>query len=120
MSTDDTAADSTQEPDDRDTKKTFQAETSSPDQTESSVQEKYSDEVGSTDNAVSMTTKATDVEMIAESSSEALEKQPEPTVYSQEPESSSELDPTSPKQDQPEKQVSRNFNLPDNYFQVGA
>ena len=90
-STDDTAADSTQDPHTKETKKTFPAETSSIEQAESSspAREKDSNQVGSTDNGVSTATKHQKAEMTPESSSEAQEKVTVPVVSSMEAESSS-------------------------------
>ena len=70
-STDDTAADSTQGPHTKETKQTFQAETSSIEQAESScsLPEKDADQVGSTDNGIIGVKRDEDVNMFPESSS---------------------------------------------------
>lgn len=95
FSTDDTAADSTQDPNTKETKQTFPAETSSIEQAESSSSsvappEKDSDLVGSTVNGNNtVTAKHQEAEMIPESSSEAQEKPETPVVSSMEAEPSS-------------------------------
>lgn len=95
FSTDDTAADSTQDPNTKETKQTFPAETSSIEQAESSSSsvappEKDSDLVGSTVNGNNtVTAKQQEAEMIPESSSEAQEKPATPVVSSMEAEPSS-------------------------------
>ena len=95
FSTDDTAADSTQDPNTKETKQTFPAETSSIEQAESSSSsvappEKDSDLVGSTVNGNNtLTAKHQEAEMIPESSSEAQEKPETLVVSSMEAEPSS-------------------------------
>ena len=95
FSTDDTAADSTQDPNTKETKQTFPAETSSIEPAESSSSsvappEKDSDLVGSTVNGNNtVTAKHQEAEMIPESSSEAQEKPETPVVSSMEAEPSS-------------------------------
>ena len=95
FSTDDTAADSTQDPNTKETKQTFPAETSSIEQAESSSSsvappEKDSDLVGSTVNGNNtVTAEHQEAEMIPESSSEAQEKPEIPVVSSMEAEPSS-------------------------------
>lgn len=90
---DDTAADSTQDPHTKETKQTCQQpETSScqePAESSSSSQDKDADQVGSTDNGISTATKHQDVEMVPESSNEAQEKEVTPVVSSMEAEPSS-------------------------------
>ena len=104
---DDTAADSTQDPHTKQTKQTFQVETSSREQAESSssAQEKDADQVGSTDNGISTAIKHQEAEMIPESSSEAEEKVKMPVVSSMEaePSSASSVEPSIPAQ--PAEQV---------------
>ena len=76
LSTDDTAADSTQGPHKKETKQTFQAETSSREQAESSssLPEKDADQVGSTDNGITGVKRDEDVEMLPESSSSEAQR----------------------------------------------
>jgi len=71
LSTDDTAADSTQGPHTKETKQTFQAETSSSEHAESSssLPEKDAAQVGSSDNGIIGVERDEDVEMLPESSS---------------------------------------------------
>ena len=95
-STEDTAADSTQ---DQNTKETFVAETSSIERAESSssaAPEKDSDLVCSTVNGNSSVTKHQEAEMIPESSSDAQEKTETPVVSSmeEEPSSASSVEPS--------------------------
>lgn len=93
--TDDTAADSTQGPQTKESEQTVQPETSSREQAESrsSVVEKDADQVGSTDNGVSSAQQRhEDVEMLPESSSSEAE-----------PSSASSLQPA--KQVEPVEQV---------------
>lgn len=87
---DDTAADSTQDPHTKESKQTFQAETSSSAQAESSssAQDKGADEVGSSNNGISTVTKHPEGDMIPESSSDAQEKEVLAVVSSMEAEPS--------------------------------
>lgn len=87
---DDTAADSTQDPHTKETRQTFEAETSSIEQAESSssLPEKDADQVGSTDNGIIGVKRDEDVEMLPESSSseaqgkEVLSMEAEPSSAS--------------------------------------
>lgn len=103
LSTDDTAADSTQGPHTKEAKQTFQAEASSREQAESSSShpEKDVDQVGSTDNGIIGVKRNEDVEMLPESSSsEAQGKE----VLSMEAEPSS-ASPFQAEQPEPVEQV---------------
>lgn len=106
QTSDDTAADSTQDPNSKQTKQTFAAETSSAigAQSTSSPPEKHSDEVDSSNNGVREAVKDEDAEMIPESSSEAQGKMMTPAVSSMEAESSSvtSVEPSSQKPDEME------------------